>query len=332
MRGPSPQSDGVAVPPWRVAAAAALVLGPVVAVVFTPWRGFAAVVMLTVIGALTAALVDERAVAWTAAVTALVALVSVLVTATGPAVPVLGTALIVLLGLVTSAVTPVGLAGVGVVQILLAAHLLVDPSTLDASLGPSGSTLKASLILAAVVFASGAWVFLVRLAILPGHRETAAAERDLPYGTLLAVLCGLFTLICLIWFKNTNMWWTVMTIALVLQPAARGTRTRATERVIGTFVGGTAVALAVAVIPATTVILVLAIAASVACVVLTVAGAAYWLYATALTVAVMLLSFNPSGMLAGDIQRILCTGVAAVVTVVAVLIVQGLRNRFAAPR
>ncbi|RBY77276.1 hypothetical protein DQ238_15420 [Geodermatophilus sp. TF02-6] len=309
-------------PAGRLVVAAVLVLAPIVAVACSPWSAFTAIVLFGYLAALNAALVDERAVALTVVVTTVVAFVAVLLTGTGPALPLLGTGLIALLAFATAAVTPHGLMSVGAVQIVLAAHLLIDPRGLDAGLGPSPTVWTTSSVLAGVVFAVAGWVLLVRLAVLPGKHAPLRVEPSIPYGTLLAVVCGLFALICLLWFRGTNMWWTVLTVALVLQPAAQDTRARAANRIVGTFVGATVAGIAVALIASETVVLVLAVVAAVACVVLTLAGSAYWLYSTAVTVSVMLLTFTPSGLLVGDVQRIVCTVVAAAASVVAVLLVE----------
>ena len=74
---------------------------------------------------------------------------------------------------------------------------------------------------------------------------------------------------------------------------------------------------------------VLGMLAAVACVVLTLAGAAYWLYSTAVTVAVILLTSTRSGFLGEDAQRIVCTVVAAVVSVVALMVVERIGARSA---
>ena len=51
---------------------------------------------------------------------------------------------------------------------------------------------------------------------------------------------------------------------------------------------------------------------------LLLAGAAYWKYTTAATMSVILLTFDRSTLLVGDVQRILITLVAAAVTAAAV--------------
>lgn len=314
--------DAKHLPVWRLVLAAVLVLAPIVGVGCSTWNEFTALVLLGIIGALNAALVDERAIVLTGLVTAVVTFVAMLLAGTGAALPLLGTALIAALSMATAAAASHGLMSVGAVEIILAVHLLVDPSDLDAGLGSSGAAWSRALILAGVVLGACAWVFVIKLAVLPGRRAPTRVEASIPYATLLAVVCGGFTLICLIWFRGTNMWWTVLTVALVLQPAGRSTWKRAENRIIGTFVGATVTAIAAALIPSQTALLILGVAAGIACVVFTVGPFGYWLYATAVTVTVMLLTFTPSELVGGEIERIGCTVLAAATSVGAVLLAE----------
>lgn len=52
--------------------------------------------------------------------------------------------------------------------------------------------------------------------------------------------------------------------------------------------------------------------------VLLLSGAAYWKYSLAVTVTVMLLTFEHDEVFAGDVQRIIVTLIAAAVTAAAV--------------
>lgn len=323
--------DALGVPTVRGAVAAGLVLVPIVAVACSPWSRLTALVLLATIAALNGALADRRAIVTTVTVTTVVTFAASLVTGVDPAVPLLGAALIAVLAFMTGVAAPHGLMSVGAVEIILAAHLLVDPHSLDDGLGSSSVTWSGALRLAVVALAAGAWVLVIRLVVLPGSRPPERVRPSIPYGAVLAAVCGTFALICLVWFRNTNMWWTVLTVALVLQPAARDTELRAAHRIAGTFVGATLAAIAAAMIGSESVLLVVGVAAGIACVVLTVTHAAYWLYATAVTVSVMLLTYTPSDLLVGVAARITCTLLASAASVLTVLCVERWRQRPTAP-
>lgn len=312
-------SDAVDVPLSRLVGGGALVLVPFVAVACSPWSEFTALVLLAVIASLNGALTDRRAIVTTVGVTTAVTFLATMLTGTGPALPVLGAALIAVLGFATGVAAPHGLMSVGAVEIILAAHLLVDPHSLEEGLGSSWSVWSSALALAGVVFAASGWVLLVRLVVLPGEHPPLRVQPSIPYGAVLAAVCGTFALICLLWFRGTNMWWTILTVALVLQPGAHDTEHRAMHRILGTFVGATLAATAAALIGSEPVLLVIGVVAASGCAVLTITRSPYWLYATAVTVAVMLVTYTPSDLLVGLGLRIACTLLAAAASVVTVV-------------
>lgn len=140
----------------------------------------------------------------------------------------------------------------------------------------------------------------------------------LPYGVLLALLCGAFTLVCVLRFPGTNAWWAVLTVAVILQPTHGETRRKLRGRIVGTVLGGTVAALAVMALPGQLVSVLLGVVASLAAVVLLLAGAPYWQYSVAVTVSVILLTFERHEALAGDLERVGITVGASLVTAAAV--------------
>lgn len=307
---------------WRYAVGGALVLAPIGVLAFSPWRAATAVVLFAVLGALNAAVISARTVALTALSTAVIALTAVLLTATGPALPVLGTAFVAFLGYATAAIAPRGLIPVGAVRIALAAHLLVDPAALIAGYGTGRNTWLAAVLVAGTVLATSLWVLLIAGILLPGERRVPVVAQTPAYGLMLAVVCGAFTLIALVWFRGTNMWWTVLTVALVLQPAAWATKSRAVHRIVGTAVGGVLAAVAAVLIGSSLALAVLGVVGALGCIVLTVTHAPYWSYSVAVTVAVMLLTFSPSGILEADLERLIATITGAAVSAAAMFLAE----------
>lgn len=304
----------------RVLGAVLLALIPVVAMAFSPWHAATGLLVLGMLPTLTAAPSGPTAMAAAAGASAATAFLAVLMTHTGPWSSVLGVALVVILSLATGGLAVQGLHPVGAATISLAAYVMVDPSSAVAALDqrlPLGA--PAVLIAVGILLGCGWALLVVRVVLrdvrLPAKRDAAT----LPYGVLLAVLCGLFTLICVLWFPGTNAWWAVLTVAVILQPSHGQTRTKLYGRILGTVLGGTAAALVVLVLPGTAAVL-LGVVASLASVLLLLADADYWKYAVAVTVSVILLTFDSSTVIAGDFQRITVTIVAAAVTAVAVAI------------
>ena len=215
--------------------------------------------------------------------------------------------------------SPKGLHPVGAAPIAFAAHVLVDPSRVLQAVGAHLSPLLTSAVLAGLVLVAAGWVCAVVLIVLRGVKlPSTAGPTTLPYGLILAALCGAFTLICLVWFRGTNSWWAVMTIAMILQPTHADTAAKINGRMIGTILGGTAAAVLAVLIPGELATALLGLAATLLSVPLLLGGAAYWKYTTVVTVSVILLTFDRSTLILGDVQRILITVGAAAVTAAAV--------------
>ncbi len=294
-----------------------LALIPLVATAFSSWDAATGLLVLGMVPTLTAAASGPAAMAAAAAASSVTALLAVLAAHAGPWSPALGVALVVVLSLATGALAVHGLHPVGAATISLAAYVMVDPSSAVAAVDARLPLVAAAALIAVVILLGCAWSLAVVSVVLRGVR--LPPNRDaatLPYGVLLAVLCGAFTLICVLWFQGTNAWWAVLTVAVILQPTHGQTRTKLYGRILGTVLGGTAAALVVLVLPDVAAVL-LGVVASLASVLLLLAGADYWKYSVAVTVSVILLTFDSSTVIAGDLQRITVTVVAAVATAAA---------------
>lgn len=305
----------------RVLTAVLLALLPVVAMSLSPWGAATGLLLLGILPTLTAAPSGVRAMLAAGAGSVGTAFVAVLVAQAGAWAPLLGTLLVVLLSLATGALVMRGLHPVGAAAITFTAYLLVDPSSVIGFLDARTSAVAAALLVTLGVLLGCAWVIAVVWVLLRGIRLPAGTvPPTLPYGVLLAVLCGAFTLICALWFQGTNAWWAVLTVAVILQPSRGETRTKLRGRIAGTMVGGTAAALVALILPGELPGVLLGVAASLAAVALLLSGASYWLYSLAVTVSVVLLTFERSAVIAGDLQRVGLTALAAGVTAAAVWI------------
>lgn len=304
----------------KISLVAVLLVAPFAALLLSPYHGALGLVVLAMLPALTAASSGPKAMGEAGVVVALTGFLAVLITATD-AVALLGTLLVVVLAFVTGAVSRAGFSPVGAATIAFAAYLMIDTSRVQAALGTGLTVLQtAGIVFACVVVLCG-WVLLVWLVFVRGAARMEKPKRapvTLPYGLLLALLCGVFTLVCLIWFRGTNAWWTVLTVSLVLEPTVEDTRKRLDNRIVGTVLGGVIAALVVVLTPGGAVPGSLGIIALAALIVLSATRRPYWMCVTATTVSVILATFQAGTMIGGTLERIGLTLLAAAVTAGAV--------------
>ncbi|GAA3623814.1 hypothetical protein GCM10022200_02570 [Microbacterium awajiense] len=310
----------------RLTLLVAVVLAPLVAIALTPPAELLGPAVLGAIA--TAGSIRRGAPAmWRMAVSSgIITVLGVAAAATGPWLPVTGTLLVVAASLATSALPKVGLASSGGMVVTSGALLLIKPVTIpvDAA-GPWAAAVISGLI----VGGATAWIAGLLSIVIRG-RDLPRPELPMPtvpYSALLAVLAGGFTFISLIAFPDSNAWWSVLTVAIILQPTYDRLWSKLAARVLGTVVGGVIAAALALVLPSTATPAALGFLALAANVVLTVKGAPYWQSASAVTVAVVMLTFDSDALIAGDLQRVLITLLAAVVTALAVAAM----SRFAGP-
>ncbi|GAA0496916.1 FUSC family protein [Microbacterium aurantiacum] len=317
--------------PARLTVLVGAVLTPLVVVAATPLSSALGASVLGVIA--TAGSVRRGTPAmWRMAVSStLVALLAGLATLTGDAVPIIGTALVVIASLATSALPRYGLTASGGMVVTLAALLLITPvSTPVDDIGAWAGPVFVAL----VVGATSGWIAAVLSVALRGHTlpRPELPTPTVPYSVLLAVLAGGFTLVSLWAFPDSNAWWTVLTVAIILQPTRDRLWSKLGARVLGTLIGGAVAAGLALILPTAVAPVALGLIALAANVVLTVRGAAYWKSATAVTITVVMLTFDRDELLRGDVERVLFTLLAAAVTAAAVVLLRVLPPRRREPR
>lgn len=293
---------------------------PLVVVSLSPWGDVGGVLILATLPVLAVATAGTRGMLQASAAAVAVTAVAVLLSATGPFLPWLGTALVVLLALGASPLVSTGRHSTGALLVVLAAYLMASPDSASA-LFPGLSPLGIAGVLAALVAASTAWVtgvlsLALRRVRLPRSEVPAPT---LPYTVLLAALAGLFTWVSLMWFAGTNAWWSVLTVAVVLQPTGARMRTKLLARAGGTLLGGL-IALGLALWLPTPATAVVGAIAALATLVIKLMAAPYWLYATVLTVTIVFTTFSPQNAVTGDILRVGITLGTALVSAVAAVI------------
>ena len=212
---------------------------PVIVTAFSPWAGATSVLVLSLLPVLGVARGGIRSMVLASAAAAVTVLVSLLLVQTGPLLPWLGTALVVGLAVLASPLVKIGRESTGALVIVLAVYLMAVPDSASApfaSMGPLG----VAVALGALVAFTTAWASAVIWLALRRVRIPASEvpPPTLPYTLLLAFLAGLFTFVTLMWFRETNAWWSVLTVAVVLQPTGAKLASRVLARVAGTVLGG----------------------------------------------------------------------------------------------
>jgi len=212
---------------------------PVIVTAFSPWAGATSVLVLSLLPVLGVARGGIRSMVLASAAAAVTVLVSLLLVQTGPLLPWLGTALVIGLAVLASPLVKIGRESTGALVIVLAVYLMAVPDSASApfaSMGPLG----VAVALGALVAFTTAWASAVIWLALRRVRIPASEvpPPTLPYTLLLAFLAGLFTFVTLMWFRETNAWWSVLTVAVVLQPTGAKLASRVLARVAGTVLGG----------------------------------------------------------------------------------------------
>ncbi|MDZ8172601.1 FUSC family protein [Microbacterium xanthum] len=307
--------------PGRLALLVAAVLAPLVVVAATPLSSALGATVLGVIA--TAGSIRRGAPAmWRmAGSSAIVSLLAGWTATTGDAAPVIGTALVVLASLATSALPRHGLTASGGMVVTIAALLVIKPVSMPVD---TVGAWAGTVLVALTVGATTAWIAAILSVALRGHAlpRPELPTPTVPYSILLAVLAGGFTFVSLTVFPDSNAWWTVLTVAIILQPTRDELWSKLGARVLGTLLGGALAAVIAVLLPTAVAPAALGLVALGANVVLTVRGAPYWQSATAVTVTVVMLTFDRGELLQGDLQRILFTVLAAATTAAAVALLR----------
>jgi len=312
----------------RIGLVAVVAAAPISVVAVSPWTALAGVLMLAVLPVIAVARAGTRGMLQTAAVAVAVTFLASALRETGELLPILGAALVVVLALGSSPLVAVGRESTGALLVVLAAYLMAAPdaaSELNLGLSGAGTAgLLAALVAAATLWAAGVAAVALRAVTLPRSDVPAAT---LPYTVLLALLAGVFTLVSLAWFPGSNAWWSVLTVAVVLQPTGARMRAKLLARAGGTLLGGLIALGAALWLPADVLGIVGAVAAG-ATLVVKATSRPYWMYATVLTVTIVLLTFSPQDAVAGDLLRVGITlGTAFVTAIVAVVAARLMRIR-----
>lgn len=194
----------------------------------------------------------------------------------------------------------------------------------------SGSwSMSPALGTAVAVLGTAAWalllLWLVRKHLPSLPRHPVGQRRAIWFAVFTAALTGLAA-----WFVSSRQLehaggWFIMTILIVMQPFAKDSFTRSLERGAGTALGFV-LAFGIGVLidgdsHQAQVAVAIGLLALLAAMYLIITGKRYWIYATALTMAVVLLEGASTSIVQTDVVRLSATlaGVAVVLVIIAVL-------------
>lgn len=300
---------------------AALAGAPFFVIVLSPWDALGGVVLMALLPLLIMATVGLSALVKTAGATVAVVLIALLLSSTGPLLPWLGTAFVVALALLSGTLVRIGRQGIGALVLTVAAYLMTNGAKVSTPF-TNLDAVTVAFVIAGVVAIGCAWTIAVlSLATRKVEIPTRTVpEPDLPYTVLLTVLTGVFTFVTLQWFPGTSAWWAVLTVAVILRPTGDRMRARLLARVAGTVLGGALALVLVWLIPAEVVAPIAGGLAALLLITSKLLGWHYWIYAIFLTMTVIMLTFTPDTIVAGDITRVGITVGAAIISAAAAVV------------
>lgn len=269
-------------------------------------------------------LLSSRSLGFLATVVTPVAITVSLLSSQAP--PWAGACYIALLGAVTGLSAMRGWHGMMTFVTPLAAYALIgDIAVPDGrQVVSAASSTHTAAIVAAVIFGAGLWTVYFGSHVfqqIPVSGMDRVSRRTAKYYSLsLGTLCGLAALVSLEWL-NTDSWWMILTLCVVVQPYFLQAFQRARQRVVGTLTGAFAAAVLVELLQGVP-------WAFGGLALLFTAGAVwanltrpYWIFVSLLTLAVLLQTTGSShDIFAAIFDRVIFTvaGAAVAVSVMAV--------------
>ena len=199
-----------------------------------------------------------------------------------------------------------------------------DPSV---SAQPVLDAVTIGLLLAA----SAVFAVLVTHVALRGRTLPRATDlspgRALAFGLTLGVLLGIAAAIVVYFQLGHTGAWTILTVSIIVQPFIQDGFTKALQRAAGTLLGFVIAILIAVAVPSTTLIYILAVLASVISLAFLVDQRPYWMYATALTVAIVCLEGASTSILDTARDRLIATAIGAALSLLAIAILEPFARR-----
>lgn len=267
---------------------------------------------------------------------AIFAIAGTLATAVHGGSALLAALLVMAMSLLVAFYATKGLASPMMIAALFVPFIIHAPAQNLSSTGTADSEFSYLLGTFVVLLTSGAYGAFVaaRLIKMPAASETpdipSVSEAAL-YGILLAVSTGALTFIALRWFPDTLWVWLPMTIYILTKPTLHLDYQMIRDRLVGTVIGTLMAVALVEVVGSQTVLYALGVIFLTVALTLKSEHSPYWVFASALTPAVIFFSNGDTVGAAGQRLSFTVAGVviALLIGVITNLIVEAARSRSA---
>lgn len=319
----------------KIAAAGliALALAPVLVLALGPWLAIAPVFML---GALAGAgAVLSGSASWVAIAGISTGVLSGIGVACGQ-VPLLGALFIAAMSALLVATSLRGVHLALAMAPISVCFVMVSPPALQSSAagaGPADISLSYCLALGAVIAFGGLWTGLLLFAATRALGLNFPAGPPLTklgawsYGAVLISTTAIAGYCILEFLPGSTGAWVLLTLYIVVRPAAESSLLRAGHRILGTVLGVVLAAVASLLVTGAQAQFWTGLAFMIAALAIYL-KAPYWAYVALLTPAVILFGSNGSDVLSRDLDRLKFTVAGIALLVVAALISRGAGRMF----
>jgi len=263
------------------------------------------------------------------------AIAGTLATAVHGGSALLAALLVAVMSLLVAFYATKGQAGTMMIAALLIPYIIHAPAENLSSTGTASSEFVYLLSTFVVLLVSGVYgafiaAWLIKLPAAHETPEVPSVSAATLYGILLAISTGALTFIALTWFSDTLWMWLPMTIYILTKPTLHLDYRMIRDRCLGTTIGTLIAGAIVEVVASQGVLYVLGMLLATAALTLKSEQSPYWMYASALTPAVVF--FDSAGASQIDVagQRLGFTiagaAIALLIGVVTNLIVRTARS------
>jgi hypothetical protein len=211
-----------------------------------------------------------------------------------------------------------------IMTVIALGFIVASPLQPDVSLGiPVDAALKAPMYVACVALVAALWATAVMFMLrrrLPLHQHTGLdPRRVMAFSLVLALLVGVATWAVVALDLGHTGGWIILTIVVVFQPSLGAGFTKAAHRAAGTILGFLIAILVGLFVHSTPLVYLVGAAFLMAAFLFMLQGRPYWLYATVLTPAIVLL--ESGGSTVGEVaqERLEATLIGVAVTLVVML-------------
>lgn len=296
-----------------------LAIAPMLVLSVSSWSANATLFYLGMLPAMIGLMIDARVAAAGGVITGALMMLAVPMRDA----PLVGALFMAVLGAVVGLSSERGWHGVGAYAGPQTSFALIGAPMVAIASGTVaiGSSGAATAMMGGTVAAGGLWIgfigWLARRDLPPREPHPVPVVAARYFAVALAGLVGFAAYAAMEWTDSPDAWWLILTLFVVVQPLYASTLQRSAYRVCGTVVGAVVAAIVAEFlesVPLLVSIVTLSVTVGAIWAKLT---QPYWVYATFLTVAVIVpTSADTDTLLFADLERVAFTAAAAAVAVV----------------